>query len=105
MQLGRKFTQPSKQAGNQGSSIEPEVEDSKLNNGRLEQAEAIGKSLDCMRQWEDMHVSSVCVCVCVCVELHQCTGLFLVWCLINIDVLISIGKQLQNCCDDIALET
>ena len=64
MQLGRKCTQPSKQAGNQGSSMEPEVEDSRLNNGRLKQAEAIGKSLDCMRQWEDMHVSSVCVCVC-----------------------------------------
>ena len=79
MQLGRKFTQPSKQAGDQGSSMEPEVEDSRLNNGRLKQAEAIGKSLDCMRQWEDMHVSSVCVCV----ELHQCTGLFLVWCLIT----------------------
>ena len=60
MQLGRKFTQPSKQAGNQGSSMEPEVEDSRLNNGRLKQAEAIGKSLDCMKQWEDMHVSSVC---------------------------------------------
>ena len=59
MQLGRKFTQPSKQAGDQGSSMEPEVEDSRLNNGRLKQAEAIGKSLDCMRQWEDMHVNSV----------------------------------------------
>ena len=99
MQLGRKFIQPSKQAGNQGSSMEPEVEDSRLNNGRLKQAEAISKSFDCMRQWEDMHVSSVCV------ELHQCTGQFLVWCLINIDVLISIGKQLLICCDDITSET
>ena len=88
MQLGRKFTQPSKQAGNQGSSMEPEVEDSRLNNGRLKQAEAIGKSLDCMRQWEDMHVSSVCVCGIA--PVHR-----IVLGVVpdnNIDALISIGK-------------